>query len=546
MKHLSISPILIHRLRTFGQVILVIILIHIPLRSQCDPEYTYFDSIPENVNIINGDSCFYTSDLDVMDSLIAINNLDYYSPLELGTQTWFGGRLKILIAGNYGNSSGVNDTIYFLPDNISNWDQLSSLNLEWNRIESLPESFSQLTNLQSLYISNNQLQYLPNDFGDLTNLYFLDIGYNELDSLPESFCNLSGLTYFWAFNNALTTVPACICSLNLDWNDTDGAFYPYVAIGGNQLCSNLPDCIETSEHLHTSLDQFYYSFMVTDSQDCEITSNEFLNYVSFQVGNRWQYEGFEFYVDSTWSTGFFDSQIIGDTIMSNGLKYLIFDNIPLYGYSFVRIDSANQILYFYGELYGNSGCENNEWDFLDYSFLDSAYWNDCVYSYGELATTELFIESQNDTFSSIIVEHLGSETQTLFSENLGISNISISSGSAGNYYKLIAATINGIQYGDYVSIGNQIVLPKEIILHQNYPNPFNPTTTIRFSVKTRGNVSLQVIDITGRLVETLVNSKLVGGEHEIKWNAGEYPSGVYYIKLESGNTSEIKKVLLLK
>ncbi len=315
MKHLSISLSLIPRFRTFGQVILILILIHVPLRSQCDPEYTYFDSIPENVNIINSDSCFYTSDLDVMDSLIAINNLDYYSPLELGTQTWFGGRLKILIAGNYGNSSGVNDTIYFLPDNISNWDQLSSLNLEWNRIESLPESFSQLTNLQSLYISNNQLQYLPNDFGDLTNLYFLDIGYNELDSLPESFCNLSGLTYFWAFNNELTTVPACICSLNLDWNDTDGAFYPYVAIGGNQLCSNLPDCIENSDHLHTSLDQFYYSFMVTDSQNCEITSNTLLNYVPFQVGNRWQYEGFEFYVDSTWSTGFFDSQRMGDNRM---------------------------------------------------------------------------------------------------------------------------------------------------------------------------------------------------------------------------------------
>ena len=248
---------------------ILLILIQFPLHAQCDPEYTYFDTIPDNVNIINGDSCFYTSDIDVLNALINDNDLDYDSPLELGTQTWFSGRLKILVAGNYGNSSGVNDTIFTLPDSIGNWDQLSSLYLEWNRIESLPESFNQLTNLQSLYISNNQLQYLPNDFGNLTILFLLDIGYNELDSLPESFCDLSGLTYLWAFNNTLSSVPACICSLDINWNDMDAAWYPYFAIGGNQLCDDVPECVANSEHFHTSLDQFYYSFMVVDSQDCD-------------------------------------------------------------------------------------------------------------------------------------------------------------------------------------------------------------------------------------------------------------------------------------
>ncbi len=248
---------------------ILLILIQFPLHAQCDPEYTYFDTIPDNVNIISGDSCFYISDIDVLNALINDNDLNYNSPLELGTQTWFSGRLKILVAGNYGNSSGVNDTIFTLPDSIGNWDQLSSLYLEWNRIESLPESFNQLTNLQSFYISNNQLQYLPNDFGNLTILYLLDIGYNELDSLPESFCDLSGLTYFWAFNNTLSSVPACICSLDINWNDMDAAWYPYFAIGGNQLCDNIPECVANSEHFHTSLDQFYYSFMVVDSQACD-------------------------------------------------------------------------------------------------------------------------------------------------------------------------------------------------------------------------------------------------------------------------------------
>ena len=248
---------------------ILLILIQFPLHAQCDPEYTYFDTIPDNVNIINGDSCFYTSDINVLNALINDNDLDYNSPLELGTQTWFSGRLKILVAGNYGNSSGVNDTIFVLPNSIGNWDELSALYLEWNRITELPPSFSQLTNMQSLYISNNRVQNLPEDFGNLSYLYLLDAGYNELDSLPESFCDLSGLTYFWAFNNTLSSVPACICSLDINWNDIDAAWYPYFAIGGNQLCDDVPECVANSEHFHTSLDQFYYSFMVVDSQDCD-------------------------------------------------------------------------------------------------------------------------------------------------------------------------------------------------------------------------------------------------------------------------------------
>jgi hypothetical protein len=49
----------------------------------------------------------------------------------------------------------------------------------------------------------------------------------------------------------------------------DAAWYPYFAIGGNQLCDDVPECVANSEHFHTSLDQFYYSFMVVDSQNCD-------------------------------------------------------------------------------------------------------------------------------------------------------------------------------------------------------------------------------------------------------------------------------------
>ena len=335
-----------------------------------------------------------------------------------------------------------------------------------------------------------------------------------------------------------------MCSLNLDWSGTDGAFYPYFAIGGNQLCDDVPACVANSEHFHISLDQFYYSFMVTDSQDCDIS--ELYNFTPFQIGNRWQYEGYEFNYDSTWSTGFVESEVIGDTIMSNGLKYYIIDYIPLFGETFARIDSANQILFFYNELYGYYECDNNEWDYIDYSFLDSAYWNDCTNNLADLHTTELFIESLNDTFPSIVVDHWGSETQTIFSKNIGITNVSVSLGGGSVYYKLIAATINGVQYGEYVSISNQENLPNEIVLHPNYPNPFNPTTTIRFSVGRQQAVSLQVFDITGRLIETLIDGKMEPGTHEIIWDAQSYSAGIYFLQMTSGRNRQVQKLILLK
>ena len=81
-----------------------------------------------------------------------------------------------------------------------------------------------------------------------------------------------------------------------------------------------------------------------------------------------------------------------------------------------------------------------------------------------------------------------------------------------------------------------------------YPNPFNPTTTIRFNVglETSHTTSLQIFDVTGRLVETLVNGELLAGDHEIQWNASQSSSGVYFVELIAGEKRQIQKLLLLK
>ncbi len=239
------------------------------LHGECESTFTYFSDLPNNVTILVGDSCLSNSDIAVLNNIISLNNLDYNSPLDIGTQTWFNGRLRFFVGGNYGNSSGANDTIYTLPENFGDLTGLATLYLEWHRISELPESFSNLSGLMSLYINNNILTSIGDNIGNLTNLYFLDLGYNELPEIPASICNLQNLNYLWLFNNNLQNLPDCFCDLNLDWVNNDNGGYPYFAIGANQLCDDIASCIDNTEHLTLSLDQFYYSFPVYSPQDCD-------------------------------------------------------------------------------------------------------------------------------------------------------------------------------------------------------------------------------------------------------------------------------------
>ncbi len=94
--------------------------------------------------------------------------------------------------------------------------------------------------------------------------------------------------------------------------------------------------------------------------------------------------------------------------------------------------------------------------------------------------------------------------------------------------------------------------PEKYSLYQNYPNPFNPVTKIKFDVTVspfeggRGDVKLVIYNIQGKEIITLVNQQLHPGTYEVDWNASEYPSGVYFYTLESGDYSESKRMVLLK
>jgi hypothetical protein len=89
-------------------------------------------------------------------------------------------------------------------------------------------------------------------------------------------------------------------------------------------------------------------------------------------------------------------------------------------------------------------------------------------------------------------------------------------------------------------------LPNDFNLSQNYPNPFNPTTTISFRLPSKSYVSLKVFDALGREVSILVSKELTAGKYSEQWNPGSLPSGMYFYRLQAGNYSETRKLVLLK
>ena len=92
--------------------------------------------------------------------------------------------------------------------------------------------------------------------------------------------------------------------------------------------------------------------------------------------------------------------------------------------------------------------------------------------------------------------------------------------------------------------GEQIV--NEYELFQNYPNPFNPNTKINFALPKQGLVTLKIYDITGREINTLVNEVKQAGYYTVDFNASHLSSGVYFYKIQSGDFSSVKRMVLIK
>jgi predicted CXXCH cytochrome family protein len=89
-------------------------------------------------------------------------------------------------------------------------------------------------------------------------------------------------------------------------------------------------------------------------------------------------------------------------------------------------------------------------------------------------------------------------------------------------------------------------IPTQFDMSQNYPNPFNPSTQIKFSIPVAANVSIIIYDAIGKEVAVLVNDFKNPGSYSVSWNASSFSSGVYFYRLQTNQTSIVKKMLLIK
>ena len=156
-----------------------------------------------------------------------------------------------------------------------------------------------------------------------------------------------------------------------------------------------------------------------------------------------------------------------------------------------------------------------------------------------------------DSFENIIVSEPGSEkafyaeidryTTEILIETSGLSKSNNTTQTYGNKINnLIALYVNGSY-----SLNNKIQ-PSQYLLYDNYPNPFNPVTTIKYDLPKDALVQLEVFDILGKKITTLVNENKTAGSYELYFNATTLASGVYVYKLQAGDFISSKKMILLK
>lgn len=102
------------------------------------------------------------------------------------------------------------------------------------------------------------------------------------------------------------------------------------------------------------------------------------------------------------------------------------------------------------------------------------------------------------------------------------------------------------EFGPPVGITEDVSTPVIYTLKQNYPNPFNPSTKIKFTLPKSEKVKIEVFNLLGQKIETLLNNKMPAGSHEIEFTAKNLPSGVYLYRIETDGFKEVRKMILLK
>src|ERR1035437_9760635 len=275
---------------------------------------------------------------------------------------------------------------------------------------------------------------------------------------------------------------------------------------------------------------------------------EIFKFDPIDIGNKWIYK-----TGPTTNQSIVYKKVVKDTVLANQKTFRQIERIDINSLSknvsfiYERIDSVT------GDVYG-WGIDSTEYimDNLNHNpgdiIIASRFYRNGATSFDSLKTILLFnLPTETRVYST--VAPYGGDHYYL-AKNFGISYFQEQIEAILINNELKGAVIKGIVYGDTSTVVGIVDKytdqPKEFVLSQNYPNPFNPTTTINYSIPKAGQVKLTIYNAIGSKVATIVNEYKQVGNYSVQFNSSNHASGIYFYKLESGQFSQIKKMILLK
>jgi len=280
-----------------------------------------------------------------------------------------------------------------------------------------------------------------------------------------------------------------------------------------------------------------------------------------------------------YSPGQNTNQIDSSNVFVIDFSHLIPNGYPLFGYGYGDIDgNGKPNLYFSSaypynivtaEFQGGDKTNPNNWKLSvlypgDSTIISSITIKD---SAGTSDTTKYI----NRAFASKIYDHYtdlfktGHEDMILpyqsINDSIAVTTLKWNS-SKSVYDTTVMKLLNPKRWGLRILQGSaitgisvkdiKIITPRDFMLYQNYPNPFNPSTNIRFNLPVKSNITLNIYDVLGNKVATLINDRVYRkGSYQVTWdgrnsNGIKVASGAYIYRLKFGNFSKSKKMILLK
>ncbi|MCB0746623.1 MAG: T9SS type A sorting domain-containing protein [Ignavibacteriae bacterium] len=162
----------------------------------------------------------------------------------------------------------------------------------------------------------------------------------------------------------------------------------------------------------------------------------------------------------------------------------------------------------------------------------------------QLHYTDKQLENHKTDENSLIVKYWDNLSNTWLNANASVNTeanlVTFENNVVSNYIVLSFNKVTAI------NVEANSLTPNDFNLEQNYPNPFNPTTVIQFTLSKEASVTLNIYNVLGEKVSELLNKKMGVGSYNVNFNAKDLPSGVYFYELNTGFSSIVKKMSLLK